>query len=244
MTVSKKDIDAWDAEYEHLKWGGLSETLWILNRLKEGNFLLDAGSGEGRYLREFCFKFPCVGIDISKNALIRSAESIAAAAEKKGKTVAKTTAGEKKSIAKAESAFSFPEHILSNTAALPFSNSVFDGILCLGVLQHLISKDREKTAAEFHRVLKDGGLVFFEAFGEKDMRCLGEPAVLTNGEAEPRTFKRQNGIIYHYFEESEVKALFEKNGFQTVEFKSIQKEKKYNGETYTRHHYRAVFEKS
>ncbi|MDR0768028.1 MAG: class I SAM-dependent methyltransferase [Methanosarcinales archaeon] len=230
MTVSKKDVNAWNTEYEHLKWGGLTETSWIQNRLKKDSFLLDAGSGEGRYLREFCFKFPCIGIDISKNALSRSAESITVIAEKKAIT------------GKAGSGFSFPEHILSSTAELPFSDHVFDGILCLGVLQHLISKDREKAAAEFHRVLKSGGLVFFEAFGEEDMRCLGEPAVLENGKTEPRTFERQNGIIYHYFEENEVKELFEENGFQTIELKSIQKEKKYNGEIYIRHHYRAIFE--
>lgn len=226
MTVSKKDVSAWDIEYEHLKWGGLSELLWIQNRLKENGFLLDAGSGEGRYLREFCFKFPCIGMDISKNALLRSITSIGAAAEKK-----------------AGAGFSFPDHIVSNAVELPFSDETFDGILCLGVLQHLISEDREKTAAEFYRTLKRGGLLFFEAFGEEDMRCSGEPAILENGKSEPRTFERQNGIIYHYFEESEVKTLFETAGFQTRELKPVKKEKRYDGRIYIRHHYRAVFEK-
>ncbi len=226
MTVSKKDVNAWDIEYEHLRWGGLSELLWIQNRLKENSFLLDAGSGEGRYLREFCFKVPCIGIDISKNALSRSIESIGTAAEKK-----------------AGPDFSFPDHMVSNTAELPFSNEIFDGILCLGVMQHLISGDREKTAAEFYRTLKKGGLLFFEAFGEEDMRCSGEPVVLRDGKSEPRTFERQNGILYHYFEENEIKTLFENTGFQTLELKPVKKEKKYDGRIYIRHHYRAVFEK-
>lgn len=226
MTVSKKDVNAWDTEYEHLKWGGLSELSWIQNRLKENDFLLDAGSGEGRYLREFCFKFPCIGIDISKKALNRSVESIGTAAEKK-----------------AGAYFSFPDHIVSNTVELPFSDENFDGILCLGVIQHLISEDREKTAAEFYRILKKGGLLFLEAFGEEDMRCSGEPAVLENGKNEPRTFERQNGILYHYFEENEIKNLFEAAGFQPLELKSVKKEKRYDGRIYTRHHYRAVFEK-
>ncbi|MDV0445058.1 hypothetical protein MmiAt1_06130 [Methanimicrococcus sp. At1] len=226
MTVSKKDVEAWDTEYTHLKWGGLSELLWIQNQLEDGSFLLDAGSGEGRYLRDFCFKYSCIGIDISKNALLRSIESARTAAEKK-----------------VNQNFSMPDHIISNVSALPFADSVFDGVLCLGVLQHLISEDREKTAAEFYRILKNGGRVFFEAFGEEDMRCLGTHAVLENNKTEPRTFERQNGILYHYFEESEVKDLFEKAGFKTIEFKSLKKEKKYNGEIYTRHHYRAVFEK-
>ncbi|MDL2261244.1 class I SAM-dependent methyltransferase [Methanimicrococcus sp. OttesenSCG-928-J09] len=226
MTISKKDIEAWDTEYTHLKWGGLSELLWIQNELADDDLLLDAGSGEGRYLRDFCFKYSCVGIDLSKNALLRSVESIETAAEKKDAPV-----------------FVFPEHIVSDVSTLPFADGVFDGILCLGVLQHLILEDREKTAAEFYRVLKNGGRVFFEAFGESDMRCTGTPAVLENGKTEPRTFERQNGILYHYFEEKEVAGLFEKAGFKTAEIKSLKKEKKYNGENYTRHHYRAVFEK-
>lgn len=215
---------SWDAEYEHLKWGGLSDISWIQNQLKDGSFLLDAGSGEGRYLRELCFKYSCIGIDLSKNAVLRSAEAIRKKAEKKD-----------------SSAFSFSEQIVSNVSALPFKNEIFDGVLCLGVLQHLKKEDREKTAAEFYRVLKTGGLVFFEAFGEEDMRCRGTPAALER--VEPLTFVRQNGILYHYFKESEIKNLFEKAGLKTIEMNALKKEKKYGGETYVRHHYRAVFKK-
>lgn len=233
MTVSKKDVDAWDTEYAHVKWGGLSELLWIQNHLKEKDFLLDAGSGDGRYLKEFCFKYPCIAIDISKKAILRSVESIGAAREKKAGPI-----------------FSFPDHIISNVSALPFADFIFDGVLCLGVLQHLTEKDREKTASEFYRVLKNGGRIFFEAFGEEDMRCTGAPAVFGNerktepeAKTEPRTFERGNGILYHYFEENEAKELFKNAGFEIIEFKSLKKEKRYNGELYTRHHYRAVFEK-
>jgi len=108
-------------------------------------------------------------------------------------------------------------------------------------LQHLTAADREKTANELYRVLKPGGRLFFEAFGEADMRCKGDPYPAAVPEL--RTFLRQNGIIYHYFEESEIKELFENKGFSMIEIKSLKKEKKYGGETYIRHHYRAVFEK-
>ncbi|MDY0266588.1 MAG: hypothetical protein RBQ94_02910 [Methanimicrococcus sp.] len=75
------------------------------------------------------------------------------------------------------------------------------------------------------------------------MRCVGEPAFF-EGKKEPRSFERQNGILYHYFEESELKDLFEKNGFETLNFQSLKKEKRYGGENYIRHHYRAVFKKN
>ena len=225
MTFSKKDADAWNAEYSHLKWGGLSEISWISNHLERNDFLLDAGSGEGRYLREFCFQYKCIGIDLSKNALSRSFQQI------------ETTAAKKKK----DSVFIVPDHFVSNILTLPFSDSVFDGILCLGVLQHLTEADRQNTIREFHRVLKKGGHIFFEAFGESDMRCKGE--AYPPEKPEDRTFLRQNGIVYHYFNENEIKDLFEKSGFSTLEFKSLKKEKKYGGEVYFRHHYRAVFVK-
>ncbi|MCL2549344.1 MAG: class I SAM-dependent methyltransferase [Methanimicrococcus sp.] len=225
MTVSKKDVEAWDNEYSHLKWGGAAEHSWILNRLPLGSLLLDTGSGEGRHLKKFCLKYPCIGIDLSKTALRRSLTFIESAAGVK-------TAGPD---------FSVPDHMAADVSMLPFRNAVFDGLLCLGVLQHLTAADRKKAADEFYKVLKPGGFLFFEVFGEADMRCKGDP--YPAAAPEPRTFLRQNGIIYHYFEEGEIRELFESSGFSTIEIKSIKKEKKYGGEIYIRHHYRAVFEK-
>jgi len=225
MTFSKKDADAWNLEYVHLKWGGLAELSWIQNYLKEGAFLLDAGSGEGRYLREFCFQYSCAGIDLSKNALCRSFQQIENAAEKK----------------KTDSSFIVPDHFVSNVFSLPFADSVFDGVLCLGVLQHLTEENRKKTAEELFRVLKEGGLLFFEAFGESDMRCKGD--IYPPEKPENRTFLRQNGIVYHYFDENEIYSLFENCGFSVLDIKSLKKEKKYDGNNFVRHHYRAVLKK-
>jgi len=225
MTVSKKDVESWENEYSHLKWGGAAELSWILDRLPAGSLVLDSGSGEGRYLRSFGFKYPCIGLDLSKTALRRSLTSIETAAGIK-------TAGLDLSV---------PDHVAGDVSMLPFKNDVFDGLLCLGVLQHLTAADREKTAAELFRVLKQGGRLFFEAFGETDMRCKGDP--YPTAAPESRTFLRRNGIIYHYFEESEIKELFGSSGFSLIEIRSVKKEKKYGGEIYIRHHYRAVFEK-
>ena len=227
MTFSKKDADSWNTEYSHLKWGGLTEISWISNHLEKNDFLLDAGSGEGRYLRAFCSQYKCIGIDLSENALLRSLQSVESAASKNRENP--------------DSDLAVPDHLIATVFALPFSESLFDGVLCLGVLQHLTEADRQNTLREFHRVLKKGGRIFFEAFGESDMRCKGDAYPSEN--PEERTFLRQNGIIYHYFNENEIKELFEKNGFFVLEFKSLKKEKKYGGENYSRHHYRAVFEK-
>lgn len=226
MMISKKEIEAWDAEYEHLKWGGASEYAWIQSRLKQNSFLLDAGSGDGRYLKHFCLEYPCIAADVSEKALRRSRQNVEDAAEKKGMP-----------------AFGRPDFVLSTVTDLPFADNTFDAILCLGVLQHLRLPGRSRAACEFYRTLKTGGFLFFEAFGEADMRCGGNPVFSENGDPEPRTFERGNGILYHYFEEAEIRMLFEGAGFSIPEMKSLQKEKKYAGKTYIRHHYRAVFEK-
>ena len=240
MTVSKKDAESWENEYSHLKWGGLAELSWISNHLPAGSFLLDAGSGEGRYLKEFCFKYPCVGVDLSKTALRRSMQSIGSAAEKKT-AIPHFCIPDHCIPDHCIPDHCIPDHMAADVSMLPFADAVFDGILCLGVLQHLTSDDRKKTADEFYRVLKPGGRLFFEAFGETDMRCKGSPYPASA--PEPRTFLRQNGIIYHYFEESEITELFKNAGFSMTDIKALKKEKKYDGEIHIRHHYRAVFEK-
>jgi len=254
--ISKKDVDAWDIEYSHVTWGGLSEYLWIQKNLRDNAFLLDAGSGTGRYLKEFFLKYPCIGIDLSKKALMRSIQNLENVAEKKsglplsdqknGLSLSDQKSGlplsDQKSglpLSDQKNGLSLPDHFVSNITMLPFKESCFDGILCLGVLQHLLLTDRLNAVCEFHRVLKKGSCVYFEAFGESDMRCCGD----VQKNSEERTFLRQNGIIYHYFAEGELKKLFEENGFITKEFQSLKKEKKYDGKAYVRHHYRAVFEK-
>ncbi|MDY0266589.1 MAG: methyltransferase domain-containing protein [Methanimicrococcus sp.] len=162
MTISKKNVGAWDLEYAHLKWGGIAEWTWAENHLKTGDLILDAGSGEGRYLRHFCLNYNCVGIDISKNALIRSMEIIDERAEKESNSNLKftdlnpsdsnipdsntsgsntsgsnTSGSNISSLNASDSPISKPDHIVSNVAELPFSDESFDGVLCLGVLQHL-----------------------------------------------------------------------------------------------------------
>ncbi|WNY25863.1 methyltransferase domain-containing protein [Methanolapillus millepedarum] len=220
----KKDVDAWDLEYTHLEWGGVSDAAWIKQRLLPGRVLLDAGCGTGRYVKEFFPANTCFALDFSKQAVFRSAESTAS-------FYGRLSAKKKETV--------FPEFIIGDIAHLPFSGG-FDTILCLGVLQHLTANARKTAVSEFFRVLQPKGLVFFEAFGTRDMRFGSEQQ---NESPEPNSFVRQNGIFYHYFEENEVIELFEKNGFETVEIKSVEKEKKYDGKTYIRHHIRGVFEK-
>jgi SAM-dependent methyltransferase len=117
---------------------------------------------------------------------------------------------------------------------LPVKAERFDGAVCYDVLQHLLQDERRQAVCEIRRVLKPGGLLFFEAFGKEDMRYGGTPV-------EPDTFRRQSGIIYHYFEEAEVRGLL--SDFTVLSVDNAVSRKTFRGETYTRHKIAAVARK-
>lgn len=176
---AKAHFLAWDREYAHLKWGGPAPVRDIQAYLLPESRVLDAGSGNGRYLGELAKLYNTTGIDISLTAL-------------KGSRVQLSRSRR------------FAEHLGGSISDLPFKARAFDGVLCYGVLQHLFKEERESAVTEFGRILRKGGFVFFEAFGCEDMRCGGETSALF----EEMTFARQNGIIYHYFAKEEVRAVF------------------------------------
>ncbi len=124
--------------------------------------------------------------------------------------------------------------LAANVYQMPFAAESFDIIWCYGVLQHLLLKERESAISEFMRLLRKDGLLFIEVMGHGDMRYGGR-------EIEPDTFSRKNGIIYHYFNKTELEELL--FGFSSRIFES-RKEKKFNGELYTRHMISAVAKKS
>jgi SAM-dependent methyltransferase len=209
---SKEHFLAWDKEYCHLRWGGPASIRSLQVHLRPEARVLDAGSGSGRYLTELARYYSAVGVDISLTALCSS-------------RVQFTRHGR------------FAEHLRASIHKLPVKSHSFDGILCYGVLQHLFLEEREAAVMEFRRVLREGGLVFFEAFGSEDMRCGGGFST----PFEKSTFVRQNGLIYHYFVKEEVKELFRE--FETTELDNVIKEKTFRGEAYKRHMVRGIFRK-
>ncbi len=209
---AKEHFLAWDREYSHLKWGGPASVKDLQAYLLPKSRILDAGSGNGRYLGELARYYSAVGVDISLTALRSSRAQLARSGR-------------------------FAENLEASISDLPFKAQAFDGILCYGVLQHLFKEERASAVGEFRRVLREKGVLFFEAFGRGDMRCGGEPSI----PFEENTFVRQNGIIYHYFTEEEVRSIFK--DFKIVELENVIKEKIFRGETYRRHMVKGIFRK-
>jgi len=85
---------------------------------------------------------------------------------------------------------------------LPVSDGTFDAGFLIHIAGHLPEPGRRAVAAEACRGLRPGGFGFFRDFSVEDMRA-GKGL-----ETEDRTFRRGNGIITHYFTETETRELF------------------------------------
>ncbi|MFA4955887.1 MAG: class I SAM-dependent methyltransferase [Candidatus Methanoperedens sp.] len=193
-------IKAWDDEYKKSIWKG-HYSLEMLDTFQKKGRLLDAGCGSGKYSIPLKMRgFDVVGMDVSLAALRMLNES------SKSRDV--------------------DIDILSgNIFQLPFTDGSFDIVWCYGVLQHLLSEERESAICEFRRILRTGGLLFLEMFGKDDMRYGGI-------EVEPGTFSRSNGIVYHYFDKDEIEGSLSEFSCRIIE---TRKEKCFKGKYYTRH---------
>lgn len=94
-----------------------------------------------------------------------------------------------------------PSLVRGDVLRLPFRDGSFDTVLMHHLLQHLMADERATAAAEAFRVLRPGGLLSIRTFSVRDMR-FGKGT-----EIESNTFRRGNGIVYHYFEADEIRSL-------------------------------------
>lgn len=125
------------------------------------------------------------------------------------------------------------ERVEGDGRYLPFKDLSFDAVVCFDVLQHLLAHEREIAMTEMCRVLVPGGMIFIEVFGREDMRYGGN-------EIEPDTFRRESGIIYHYFSGDELKRLLE--GMEP-QVESRFTRRVFRGEEYKRHRLFAMAKK-
>jgi SAM-dependent methyltransferase len=196
----KGHIKAWEDEYKKSIWKGHYSLEMLDASLKKGR-LLDAGCGSGKYSIPLKMRgFDVVGMDVSLKALRMLNES------SKSRDVD-------------------IDILAGNIFQLPFTDCSFDFVWCYGVLQHLLSKEREYAKREFQRILTTEGLLFIEVFGKDDMRYGGI-------EVEPDTFSRSNGIVYHYFDKNDIEILLSDFSYRIIE---TRKKKGFKGKFYTRH---------
>ncbi|SFM69473.1 class I SAM-dependent methyltransferase [Methanolobus profundi] len=202
----KSHFLAWEEEYKHVTWGGPRSISMLEGLVSPSSRVLDLGCGNGRFLLPLSRKYESVGTDVSSTAVSRARSYLF------------------KNNSQAEC-------LVSSITSLPFSESSFDVILCLGVLQHLLEDERQMAITEIKRVMRTGAVFVMEVFGTEDMRYGGEPI-------EKDTFRRKNGIIYHYFTQEELSSLL--SGFEIIEMKDVVSEKMFSGKPHRRHQIRAI----
>lgn len=118
---------------------------------------------------------------------------------------------------------------------LPFAPGSFELVNCSHVLEHLLCEERGKAAEEAASMLRPGGRLAFQAFSVTDMRCgVGEPV-------EAGSFRRGDGILYHYFTDEEVRGLFSMLDPIRICHKTLKK--RYHGQDLVRDMVQAEFTK-
>jgi SAM-dependent methyltransferase len=103
------------------------------------------------------------------------------------------------------------EFYVKNILDLKYKNE-FDVVLCRYVLNNMIEEERIKVVKSIKDALDENGVVLFEDFAIRDFRMKGN-------EIEKNTYEKKNGLICHFFEEDEVKRLFNNFNIKNLEIK-------------------------
>jgi SAM-dependent methyltransferase len=91
----------------------------------------------------------------------------------------------------------------SSVIDMSFFNHQYDAVYCYNVLHLFREKERFLCLKECADKVKEGGLLFFTVFSEK------EPSFGKGQEVEKNTFESRPGRPVHYFTEAELRHYFE-----------------------------------
>jgi SAM-dependent methyltransferase len=92
---------------------------------------------------------------------------------------------------------------------MPFDNGVYDGIYSFNVLHLFRKSDRVKFLQQCREQLKEGGLIFFVVFSDK------ESSYGTGRRVEENTFESKPGREVHYYSEEDLVSEFK--GLEIIE---------------------------
>ena len=108
--------------------------------------------------------------------------------------------------------------VLGQVSAMPFENDSFDAIYERALLHLLLASEREAAIAEYHRVLRPGGLLYLTDFSTDDAEY-GQGT-----EVEPGTFDvGQDPVLQprhrHFFTENDMRAQL--RGFEIRDLRVV-----------------------
>lgn len=101
---------------------------------------------------------------------------------------------------------------------IPFPDNHFDVVFCCDVLEHV--RNLPKCISEFQRVLKPGGVFFFDTFNRNPLSKLIVIKIWQDWRS--TAMMPPNLHVYEMLiKPKELRALFEQNGFTKFEFKGM-----------------------
>jgi len=195
-------IVAWNEEHRRGIWKGPYSLDYFHQYAPSSGTILDVGCGIGRYAIPLVMQgYNVLGIDVSLIAL----SELGVAKRRRNIDM---------------------DLVAADTCHLPFQDNIFKGMVCFGVLQHLLEAERSAAFDEFNRILMPGGILVMEMLGREDMRMGGY-------EVEPFTYRRDTGSVYHYFNISELFGLLK--DFDVLDLKEERTIKNLGGLKRLRH---------
>jgi len=195
-------IMAWNEEHRRGIWKGPYSLDYFHQYAPPSGTILDVGCGIGRYAIPLVMQgYNVLGIDVSLIAL----SELGVAKRRRNIDM---------------------DLVAADTCHLPFQDNIFKGMVCFGVLQHLLENERSAALDEFNRILMPGGILVMEVLGREDMRMGGY-------EVEPFTYRRDTGSVYHYFNISELFGLLK--DFDVLDLKEERTIKNLSGSKRLRH---------
>jgi len=118
--------------------------------------------------------------------------------------------------------------VAADARRLPFANDTFSAVFSRHVLTHAIPGDDALMLAEIKRVLVPNGTVLIEAFAPGDMR-FGK-----GSEIFPRTFLRDDGLVWRFYLGGELDALVRNANLTVRHFQLMERKVRHEGRIYPR----------
>jgi SAM-dependent methyltransferase len=118
--------------------------------------------------------------------------------------------------------------VAGDARGLPFKSNTFEAIFSRHVLTHTIPGDDIAMLREIHRVMAPGGMVLIEVFTPGDMRS-GK-----GREIAPRTFLRDDGLVWRFYLGKELDDLVRGVGLTVRHFQILDRKVRHDGEIYNR----------
>jgi SAM-dependent methyltransferase len=116
---------------------------------------------------------------------------------------------------------------------MPFDDSVYDGIYCFSVLHLFRKNDRAAFLGRCRDQLKDGGVLFFTVFSDKD------PGFGTGRKVEENTFESKPGREVHYYSREDLVSEF--RGFEIIRTGIVEEPEDHGNEGRHVHLLRSVY---